>query len=282
MNVLSLFDGISCGQQALKMANIPYDNYYASEIDKKAIQVTQCNFPNTKQMGDVHGLTSSMFPQIDLLFGGSPCQSFSNAISNNTGFGGKSGLIKEYERLLHECNPKYFLLENVLMRKEWENVITSMLNVKPIMLDAAWFGAQSRERLYWTNISLQSLPSQSNLVLKDVLEPVVDEKYFYKEGFTMVNKGPVEALLHINGHDLIKRVNSKQHKCQCLTAVCGGNQQRKVIDNNRVRKLTPMEYERLQGLSDGYTVSVSNSARYRAIGNGWSIPVIAYILSGVR
>jgi DNA-cytosine methyltransferase len=172
MNVLSLFDGLSCGQIALNKANISYDNYFASEIEKDPIRVTQHNYPNTIQLGDVCKISENDLPQIDLLCGGSPCQSFSPAISSNTGFDGKSKLFFEYVRLLKELKPKYFLLENVVMKKEWENVITSYLGVSPIMINSELFSAQSRPRLYWTNIPISKLPENNSLVLEDILQGI--------------------------------------------------------------------------------------------------------------
>jgi DNA (cytosine-5)-methyltransferase 3A len=283
MKILSLFDGLSCGQIALNKAGVHYDEYFSSEIDKNAIKVTQHNYPNTKQLGDVSSLKATDLPKIDLMFGGSPCQSFSNAISYNTGFDGKSKLFFEYVRLLKECSPKYFLLENVVMKKEWEDVITSYLEVKPVMINSSSFTAQSRQRLYWTNIPILDLPKDNTLVLKDIMQTEVDEKYYYKESFDFYgNDKVVCATLNINGHDILKRVNSVNHKCQTLTAVCGGNQQKKVIQNNRVRKLTPIEYERLQGVPDNYTSIVSDGARYRMLGNGWSVDVISHIFSSLN
>jgi DNA-cytosine methyltransferase len=291
MNVLSAFDGMSCGQIALNKAGIKYDKYYASEIEPNAIKVTQYNYPKTQQLGDICNIKGSDLPQIDLLIGGSPCQSFSPAISTNTGFDGKSKLFFEYIRLMFKCKPKYFLLENVVMKKEWENVITGYLGVSPILINSELFSAQTRPRLYWTNIPIGNLPLSNPLVLGDILEQNVDEKYYYVEshdfhGFDKV----VCATLHINGHDILKRVNSSMHKCQTLTAVCGGNQQKKVLQsqsignwgvNFRVRKLTPTEYERLQTVPDGYTSCVSDSARYKMLGNGWTVDVIAFIFSNL-
>lgn len=283
MNVLSLFDGISCGQLALQKLGIPVDQYFASEIEKASIKVTQHNFPNTIQLGDVTLVTTHGLPQIDLLIGGSPCQSFSPAISSNTGFDGKSKLFFEYVRLLKELKPKYFFLENVVMKKEWEKVITDILGVEPVRINSEHFSAQSRPRLYWTNIPLtEQLPINASL-LGDVLEENVPEKYFYKESFEFHGDDKVVcATLAINGHDILKRVNSKFHKCQTLTAVCGGNQQKKVIDQGRVRKLTPMEYERLQGVPDGHTAMVSDGARYKALGNGWNVDTIAFLFQGLK
>ena len=134
MNVLSLFDGISTGQQALKELGIEINHYFSSEIKEYAIKVTQKNFPNTIQIGDVTKLNTSNLPKIDLLIGGSPCQSFSNA-GDGTGFNGKSKLFFEFVRILKEVKPKYFLLENVKMRKEWEEIITKELGVEPIHIN---------------------------------------------------------------------------------------------------------------------------------------------------
>ena len=145
MNVLSLFDGVSCGQLALQRAGVEVENYFASEIDKHAISVTQHHFPNTVQLGSVVGLDTSTLPKIDLLIGGSPCQSFSRS-GDNTGFDGKSGLFWEYVRILNETKPTYFLLENVVMKKEWENIITEAIGVEPVMIDSKFFSAQKRQR----------------------------------------------------------------------------------------------------------------------------------------
>lgn len=284
MNILSAFDGMSCGQLALNKAGIPYDNYFASEIEKDSIKVTQHNFPRTTQLGDICKVRGEDLPQIDLLMGGSPCQSFTNTISTNTGFDGKSKLFFEFVRLLKECKPRYFLLENVVMKKEWELVITNILGVEPIAINSELFSAQSRPRLYWTNIPIGKLPESNPLVLDDILEEDVDEKYYYKEDFDFHGFDKVVcATLHINGHDILKRVNSPDHKCQTLTAVCGGNQQKKVLrfPNEKVRKLTPLEYERLQTVPENYTNCVSDGARYKMLGNGWTVDVISFILSGL-
>ena len=148
MNVLSLFDGMSCGQIALNRANIPYDNYYASEIDKHAIKVTQHNYPETIQLGDVTEIKSSDLPQIGLLIGGSPCQGFSFAGKQLNFEDPRSKLFFEFVRLLKECKPKFFLLENVKMKKEYQNVISEHLGVEPIEINSALVSAQNRKRLY--------------------------------------------------------------------------------------------------------------------------------------
>ena len=159
INVLSLFDGMMCGQIALNKIGIEYQNYFASEIDKEAIKVTMKNYPNTIQLGSITELKGSELPKIDLLFGGSPCQSFSRA-GDNSGFDGSSKLFWEFVRVLNEVKPTYFLLENVIMKKEWEDVITEALGVKPIEITSAKFVPQARRRLYWTNIPNVGQPKQ--------------------------------------------------------------------------------------------------------------------------
>lgn len=168
MNVLSLFDGMSCGQIALNRVGIKYDNYFASEIDKHTIQITQKNYPKTIQLGDITQIKGEYLPKIDLLFGGSPCQSFSNA-GNRTGFDGKSGLFWEYVRILKETNPTYFLLENVKMKKEWQDIISKEMGVEPIEICSSLFSAQQRKRLYWTNIPISKDFPHSDEVIADVL-----------------------------------------------------------------------------------------------------------------
>lgn len=285
MKVLSLFDGISCGRVALERADIPVDVYYASEIEPNAIKVTQSNYPDTIQIGDVTKLDTSTLPDIDLLIGGSPCQSLSITMGNKReNLDGKSKLFFEYVRVLNEVKPKWFLLENVAsMKDECKDLISSYLGVQPIFINSCRFSAQDRPRLYWTNIPVEMPPPIHPDVLKDIMQDDVDEKYYYKCGFDFHGLDKcVCATLHINGHDILKRVHSPNFKCHTLTAVCGGNQQKKVYDNGRVRKLTPIEYERLQTLPDNYTNFVSDGARYKALGNGWTVDVIAHIFNGLK
>lgn len=261
INVLSLFDGMSCGQIALERANIKVDNYYASEIDKYAIQVTQKNYPNTKQLGSVTELKGNDLPKIDLLFGGSPCQSFSS-MGKQEGFEGKSGLFWEYVRILKEVNPKYFLLENVVMKKEWEDVISEALGVKPIMIDSALVSAQNRKRLYWTNIPNIQIPKDKGIILKDILENFIFNEEPYNEKYAS-NR----SILYT------------KRKYNTLRALAGSRTRGIGIcdDNGNWRKLTPIECERLQTVKDNYTECVSNSQRYKMLGNGWTVDVIAHI-----
>ena len=175
MKVLSLFDGISCGYLALKKAGIKIEKYYASEIDKNAIKIALKNHPDIIQLGDVRGIKGSNLEKIDLLIGGSPCQSFSNA-GDRTGFDGKSSLFFEFLRIKKETNPRYFLLENVKMKKEWRDIITKSIGVEPIEINSALVSAQQRIRLYWTNIPLDNLRIEDKKIyLKDILGLTVDK-----------------------------------------------------------------------------------------------------------
>lgn len=177
-NILSLFDGISCGQVALKQLGLSFLNYYASEIDKYAIQITQKNFPDTIQLGDVRNIKAKDLPKIDLLIGGSPCTGFSFA-GKQLNFNDKQSILFfEYLRLLDECKPKYFLLENVKMKKEYQDIISDFLNVNPIEINSSLFSAQDRKRLYWTNIPVDDITSSNTETVEDILEEEVDDKYF--------------------------------------------------------------------------------------------------------
>jgi DNA-cytosine methyltransferase len=178
MNILSLFDGISCGQVALNKAYIKYNKYFSSEIDKDAMLITQKNYPNTIFIGDVKNINSKDLPKIDLLIGGNPCQSFSVAGKQSCFDDPRGMLFFEYIRLLKELKPKFFLLENVLMKKEVVDVFTSYLNVEPILINSSDFSAQDRKRLYWTNIPFKKDYKKNTQTVEDILEEEVDDKYF--------------------------------------------------------------------------------------------------------
>ena len=170
INVLSLFDGISCGQIALERQGLEIDNYFASEIDKYAMQITMANYPNTKQLGDVRNVTAEKLPNIDLLIGGSPCQGFSFAGAGLNFEDERSKLFFEFVRFKNELKPKYFLLENVKMKQEFQDIISEQLGVKPIMINSSLVSAQNRERLYWTNIPVIGQPKDNGILLKDIIE----------------------------------------------------------------------------------------------------------------
>lgn len=295
MNVLSLCDGMSCGQIALTELGIKIGNYYASEIEKNAIKVTQDNFPNTVQIGDVTKITEEFLqtlPKIDLVIFGSPCRSLSKATAGrkkyNNGLEGISWLFYPCNDILQWIK-KYnnsdvrFLVENVDSNKTNDiNEMSNLLGVQPVMIDSNLFTAQDRKRNYWTNIPIAPLPTSCDMVLKDIMDNNVDEKYFYDKPFTYNGDDKkVQATLHINGHDILKRVNNKNFKSPTLTSCRGGNLQKKVFDNGRCRKLTPNEYRKLQTIPDWYKMNVSDSQIYNMCGDGWSIEVIKHIFKGL-
>ena len=303
MNVLSLCDGMSCGQIALKELGIKVDKYYASEIDTNAIKVTQANFPSTIQLGDLKGITTEMLdklPKIDLVLFGSPCRSLSkasqtirNGVDYNHGFKGISGLFIDCVNILHYLqknnNPElYFLSENVNVHAKNQddlNKMTELIGVQPVLIDSSIFSAQGRLRNYWTNIPLSPLPEESPLVVKDILEQNVPDKFYYEQDFDFYGVDKRQAAdLHIKGFDLIRRVVSPYFKSYTLTACRGGNTQMKVYDEkkNKVRKLTPLEYRRLQTIPDWYKMDVANSHIYNMCGDGWNIKTICYLLQNVK
>jgi DNA (cytosine-5)-methyltransferase 3A len=435
INVLSLFDGMSCGQQALERCGIDIENYYASEIDKYAIQVTMANYPNTIQLGSVINVDGYSLPKIDLLMGGSPCQSFSFAgkrkgmatkceteiltlehylelKSEGYEFEGQSYLFWEFMRLLKECKPKYFLLENVEMGEKWEKVLSKAIGINGIHINSSLVSAQNRKRIYWTNIGMQPMglfgdlesiieqPKDKNILLKDILQSDVDEKYFLSEkAIDKINrynnserslndndkslclaagyfkqgrdnqlivhntqkrdpnrpsiqknknaggsghlsrndgktycldtqnsnaveivamrgrgeKGNIEQQLETNGtnksnslttiqkDNLVRQVkqlstNNKsnggtqpyqQDRIYDINGISPALQSQltngsTMINTSRIRRLTPIECERLQTVADNYTNHVSDSQRYKMLGNGWTVDVIAHIFNYLK
>jgi DNA (cytosine-5)-methyltransferase 3A len=431
MNILSLFDGMSCGQQALERVGIKVDKYFASEIDKHAIKVTMANYPNTIQLGSVVDVDGYSLPKIDLLIGGSPCQSFSFAgkrkgmstkceteiltlehylqlKSEGYEFEGQSYLFWEYMRLLNECKPKYFLLENVEMGEKWERVLSKAIGINGIHINSALVSAQNRKRIYWTNIGHEpgglfgdlvckiEQPKDRGVLLKDILESNVDEKYYLSEkAINYINRNERNLSFQMNENDnksgcvvaryqsgipynqivvhntmprsstsgkggtghlsrkdgktycldtgntnaveivgltevrtqeakqirketgtnpkrakeLVKRTDGKigalltsqtadnlvfsyrqdapndvNGKKDCLRANAGGVLRGVgIIENtSRIRRLTPLECERLQTVADGYTVHVSDSQRYKMLGNGWTVDIIVHIFNYIK
>lgn len=282
ITVLSLFDGMSCGQIALNKLGIKYDRYYASEIDKFAIAVAKKNYPDTIHLGDVRGVRAEDLPKIDLLFGGSPCQSFSNA-GKGEGFDGSSGIFWEYVRVLKETNPKYFMLENVKMKKEWQDIISEALGVEPIAINSSLVSGQNRPRLYWTNIPGIEQPLDRGIKLRDILEDdsIVDKQHLmtpkamaYMDG---MRNGKPRWEYHKNPLD---------GKAACIVASFYKLSGLGVLDYRNLgkpcRRLTPLETERLQTVPDNYTESASRTQRYKMIGNGWTVDVIAHIFSYMK
>ena len=365
MRVLSLFDWMACWYEALQRAWIPIDKYYASEVDKYAIQIATKNHPDIIEIWDVCEIKWEDYQDIDLLIWGSPCQWFSVAGKMLNFNDPRSKLFFEYVRLLRQIQPKYFLLENVKMKKEWQDIISRELWVEPIEINSSLVSAQNRRRLYRTNIPNVSQPTDKGILLKDILEEKVDEKYYY-------TKERWERLLNWK-YDIVKRLEDAEKKCNTLTTVWWGNHEKKILVSHCpatkefewqwfredkaptilardykdpkvavdlfefvnwelrvkqatkqwyivanegdgislaypnsttrrgrvirgkantlttqwdgcvydkvIRKLTPIEYERLQTLPDNYTQWVSDTQRYKMLGNGWTVDVISHIFS---
>lgn len=334
MNVLSLFDGMSCGQQALERAGIKVNKYYASEIDKHAIKVTQRNYPNTIQLGSVTDVDMADLERIDLLIGGSPCQSFSFAGKRNGmtttsneeiytlerylelkadgfQFEGESYLFWEYMRILTDIR-KYnqnvlFLLENVEMGAKWERVLSEAIGIYGVHINSALVSAHNRKRIYWTNIRVREeglfgelhsdipQPEDRGILLKDILEDEVDEKYYITGGSMMdfvtdewrLNK----QYTQINGDKSLPQIARQysnwggDYVCvamPALSAQLGGRNNILIPEaianiSPRIRRLTPVECERLQTVEDNYSACVSDTQRYKMLGNGWTVDVIAHI-----
>jgi len=279
MVVLSLFDGISCGRIALERVGVKVDKYYASEIEPNAIKVTQYNYPDTIQLGDVKNINVRDLPKIDLLIGGSPCQSFSNAIQGS-GFDGKSGLFYEYLRILKEAKPKYFLLENVKMRKEWRDKITNHVGVNPVLINSNLVSAQDRERLYWTNIIGDgwfgeiSQPENKKIYLYDVVEQV-DREWLPILPWTQKywgGKKKIDMLRTIDSDKSFTLTTNKSHSKNYYLSK----------DKTMLTKLTSKEAEILQTIPSGYTSRISEGAAFSALGNGWTVDVIAHIFKGLK
>ena len=303
MNVLSLFDGISCARVALDRAGIKVNAYMSSEIDKNAIKVSEKNYPDIIRVGSVVNL--EVEGQVDLLIGGSPCQDLSIAKKDRKGLGGdRSGLFWEYVRIMKECKPQWFVLENVAsMPKADRDIITREMGVEPVMFNASLVSAQSRKRLFWTNIPFD-LPEDRGILLKDILQPdgEVDERMVVKGGKSACidanyHKGSsVEHAIkkkvrtmvkvgHIGGSDArANRVYDTDGKSATLSALGGGLGAKTGLykSNDRIRKLTPIECERLQGLPDNYTEGIAMTNRYKCLGNAFNVDVVAHILGRVK
>ena len=301
MNVLSLFDGMSCGQIALDRLGIKVENYYASEIDRYAIKIAQKNYPNTVQLGDIKNVKGEDLPRIDLILAGPPCQGFSFAGKQLAFDDPRSALFFEFIRLLKECKPKYFLLENVRMKKEYLDAITDLVGVEPILINSALVSAQNRQRYYWTNLPVDGQPEDKGLVLKDILEPSA----------TVVKGGNHEVEIVVQSYREVRTEESKKSRREVRkktgkdytpfrakelqarddgkvgTVTPSLNNDHKISltknDTQEVywRVLTPLECERLQTVPDDYTGGVSNTQRYKMLGNGWTVNVICHILKGV-
>ena len=336
LNVLSLFDGISCGRLAMQKANLKINKYYASEINEYAIKNKKNNYPDIIELGDVRYLNKKMIEEkIDFLIGGSPCQSFSfigymdgmsteengikkdivtlddylDAKEKGIKFNGYSYLFWEYVRLLKDIKPKYFLLENVNMIKKWEKVITNALGVEPIRINSSLLSAQNRKRLYWTNLPVKGNPKDCNILLNSILNvedkyenvgdaltvqrslPKLQKKYGYIPNMfnaynstEITDKSPTLSLGSMVTSSCATTIFVKddvdgKYKVQNGKINYNDNIYNTKLEDGKyiLRKLTPVECERLQNLPDNYTKGVSDSQRYKMIGNGWTVDVIGWI-----
>jgi len=277
INVLSLFDGISCGQIALEKCGIKVNNYFASEIDNYVMKVSNKNYPNTKQIGNVVDVKGANLPKIDLLIGGSPCQGFSFAGAGLNFEDKRSKLFFEFVRILKEVTPKYFLLENVNMKKEYQDIISGLLGVEPKPLNSLLTSSQNRLRLYWANFEIVE-PENQSLVIGDLVN--VDVVNRYDKPITLRNIYPKKGQ---NGN-----IYSLEGKSKTLSAGVGitgngigsSNAPKIAWDNEQGwRRLTARECELLQNIPYGYCDNISDTQAYKACGNGWEVGMITHIFN---
>ena len=317
MNVLSTFNGMGCVWLALDKLGIEVNKRYSSEIDKYANQVNDKNYPDTIQIGDVTKVKAEDLEPIDLLVGGSPCQGFSFAGKKLNFDDPRSKLFFEFVRLLEETKPKHFLLENVKMKKDYQNIISEYLGVEPILINSSLVSAQNRQRLYWTNIPVLKQPEDKGILLCDIIESEVvdrDKSYCidanYWKGTTIeqyIKKARRQVVFEASafterrteeakrirreyqkkyGRDFSPRrgkemVLRNDGKMNCLTATYNMKEHTLLDEKINYRKLTPIECERLQTVPDNYTDCVSDTRRYQMLGNGWTVDIIAHILKGL-
>lgn len=280
MQVLSLFDGISCGRVALDRAGLPVTSYHAWEIEKHAIQISKNNHPDIEHHGDVTATDFSRYRGCDLLMGGSPCQGFSCSGKGMNFDDPRSKLFFEFVRALNEAKPKYFLLENVNMRQEWQDVISEYVGVKPILINSARLSAQNRPRQYWTNIPGVTQPPDKCVALTSILETTDAYRPAAIRGRRLGKDAPVTQCLEVRGTNTDKsNCLTTVDKDNVLTPLPPGRYPDAFKENLPFRYYTTLEYERLQTLPDGYTKGVPESAARKALGNGWTVDVIAWILS---
>ena len=303
-NVLSLFDGISCGAQALKDSNVKFNNYYSSEVDKSAIKIALHNHPEIIPVGDVRNLIGKDFKGVDLIIGGSPCQNFSfcgtrKGMTTKEGievtslkqylqlkkegfeFEGQSYLFWEFVRLVKEIKPKYFLLENVRMDKKWEDLISEILGVKPVKINSSRVVPQNRFRNYWTNIPT-TVPEDRSVQLSDFIRQAVTGVGFrgVKDPKKPIKTGKVGYTVRMQ----IRKDNIANAIITSLgNAQSGSGTGHYLTVDNMIRTFKSADCEILQGLPEGYTdvPGISENKKIHALGNGWTVPVIAHIFNGI-
>ena len=293
INVLSLFDGMSCGQIALQKAGINVNKYFASEIKPHAIKVTQHNYPNTVQLGSVLDVKATDLPKIDLLIGGSPCQDFSSANKEKLGLQGeKSGLFYEYLRLLEECNPKYFLLENVAMDDYSYQAISEMLGTYPTNINSELVSGQLRQRSYWTNIGPEYLdlfnnrysmipqPKNKNIKFQDILEDGYTDRLKARCLLESESRNPGSTFSSLRRYMIMGFINVifKDKKTYEKYSKMTEDEMKANFVDGDIRKLNQTEMERLQTVPSGYTSILKRNEAACLLGDGWTVDIIAHIL----
>ena len=273
-NVLSLFDGISCAKAALERADIPVDNYFASEIENHSITIAQKNFPDITQLGDICNINASELPHIDLIIGGSPCTNLS-AAGDRTGLdGSESKLFYEFIRLLEEVKPTHFILENVAsMTDRNKDLMSNIIGTEPIMIDAGRVSAQIRRRYFWCNFRVTQ-PEYNYQVLSDVLVPRIEAEDITDR---MMKKSP-GTLAYVNAWKFVRYPNQKARTLMAGGQGISNTGATNIQVGDRYYKPSPVECERLMGLPDDYTAGIPITARYKSLGNAFSVDVVSHIL----
>ncbi len=291
MNVLSLFDGISCSRVALDNLNFDIKNYFASEIDKYCISVSKKNYPEIIHLGDINKININDLPKIDLLIGGSPCQDISHAFSGKGLLGSRSSLFHKFVAIKNKLKPKFFLLENV--KSKWRNEMDRAIGVEGLEMNSKFFSAQSRPRIYWSNIKFNEPKDENFQNIIDILQEDVEDKFFLKKevqnslslSYQRRNSrsGNIEKIITASRKDI--RDNERQRRIYSVygksPTILARSDTAKILTKHGIRKLTPLECERLQCLPDNYTDCLSNTQRYKAIGNGFTVDAISHILLNI-
>ncbi len=292
MNVLSLFNGCGMLRPALEKANIKVDNYYSSEIDKFANEIANKNYPDTKQLGNINDWQDWQLPQIDLLTAGFPCQDLSCAGKGLGLNGERSSLLFQALEIRDKLKPKYFLFENVAsMGKKWRDEISELIGVEAVKLNSKYFGCQNRDRLFWTNIPNAQIVENNQInndpqkKFSDILLDGVTDREKAKclvASLSGCCSTPNQLRRYLAGKmGQIIFTDLTQAELDNLFAKYGKKWSDELINNTKIRKLYPIECERLMNLPDNYTEGVSNTQRYKMLGNGWDVAVIAELLRGI-
>lgn len=294
LKILSLCGGVETGIVSLQKLGIPIEEYHTYEILPEAITVSQHHFPFVVHHGDLFDANWNDYIGFDLVIGGMCCQSLSRVRIEdktvNNGLLGKSGIVYELQKALEIINPKWFMAENVVPSDDNDLYeLNRIMSVDGVLINSNRFSAQDRERFYWTNIPIDTIPESNSLVLKDIMVSGVDEKYFYKKDFEILDMDKkVCAELKVNTMEMNRRIYNPDFKCATLTCINGGYHEKKVLDNGRPRKLTEIEYERLQGFEDNFTNVLCNgrplsyTKRCSLMGNAWNEPTIRHIFKGLK